>query len=126
MRGLIAADHKYWWSYSLYAATLRRLGRLREAVEQLDKGSSTSPRAEVAPDAQRAAAEIPPRATRNATTTIHTPLRKGARHGTHSDLGGLGSITKVLDLGNLVNRRSNSVLPKDMAVVGDVAGASSK
>jgi hypothetical protein len=37
-RGLIAADHKYWWSYSLYAATLRRLGRLREAVDQLDKG----------------------------------------------------------------------------------------
>jgi len=36
--GLIAADHKYWWSYSLYAATLRRLGRLREAVEQLDMG----------------------------------------------------------------------------------------
>ena len=37
-RGLIAADHKYWWSYSLYAATLRRLGRLREAIEQLDMG----------------------------------------------------------------------------------------
>jgi predicted Zn-dependent protease len=37
-RGLIAADHKYWWSYSLYAATLRRLGRLREAVEQLERG----------------------------------------------------------------------------------------
>jgi len=37
-RGLIAADHKYWWSYSLYAATLRRLGRLREAVDQLERG----------------------------------------------------------------------------------------
>ena len=37
-RGLIAADHKYWWSYSLYAATLRRLGRLREAIEQLEMG----------------------------------------------------------------------------------------
>jgi predicted Zn-dependent protease len=37
-RGLIAADHKYWWSYSLYAATLRRLGRLRDAVEQLERG----------------------------------------------------------------------------------------
>ena len=24
-RGLIAADHRYWWSYSLYAATLHRL-----------------------------------------------------------------------------------------------------
>jgi len=37
-RGLIAADHTYWWSYSLYAATLRRLGRLRDAVAQLDQG----------------------------------------------------------------------------------------
>jgi tetratricopeptide (TPR) repeat protein len=37
-RGLIAADHKYWWSYSLYAATLRRLGKLEEALEELDKG----------------------------------------------------------------------------------------
>jgi predicted Zn-dependent protease len=37
-RGLVAADHKYWWSYSLYAATLRKLGRLREAVELVDKG----------------------------------------------------------------------------------------
>jgi len=42
-RGLIAADHKYWWSYSLYAATLRRLGRLREAVEQLDRGLGYEP-----------------------------------------------------------------------------------
>jgi tetratricopeptide (TPR) repeat protein len=37
-RGLIAADHKYWWSYSLYAATLRRLGKLEEALDELDKG----------------------------------------------------------------------------------------
>jgi predicted Zn-dependent protease len=37
-RGLIAADHRYWWSYSLYAATLRRLGRLQDAVEQLERG----------------------------------------------------------------------------------------
>ena len=37
-RGLVAADHKYWWSYSLLAATLRRLGRLREAMEQLEMG----------------------------------------------------------------------------------------
>ena len=42
-RGLIAADHKYWWSYSLYAATLRRLGRLREALDQLEKGLSHEP-----------------------------------------------------------------------------------
>jgi tetratricopeptide (TPR) repeat protein len=37
-RGLIAADHRYWWSYSLYAAALRRMGRLREAVAQLERG----------------------------------------------------------------------------------------
>jgi tetratricopeptide (TPR) repeat protein len=37
-KGLIAADHKYWWSYSLYAAALRRLGRLEEALQQLDRG----------------------------------------------------------------------------------------
>lgn len=42
-RGLIAADHTYWWSYSLYAATLRRLGRPREALEQLEKGLSHEP-----------------------------------------------------------------------------------
>jgi tetratricopeptide (TPR) repeat protein len=37
-RGLIAADHTYWWSYSLLAATLRRLGKLREALDALEKG----------------------------------------------------------------------------------------
>ena len=37
-RGLVAADHKYWWSYSLYAATLRKLGRAREAIELVEKG----------------------------------------------------------------------------------------
>ncbi len=42
-RGLIAADHKYWWSYSLYAATLRRLGRLPEALAQLEKGLAYEP-----------------------------------------------------------------------------------
>ena len=42
-RGLIAADHKYWWSYSLYAATLRRLGRLREALAELEKGLTYEP-----------------------------------------------------------------------------------
>jgi len=45
-RGLIAADHKYWWSYALYAATLRRLGRLREALEHLDRGLVYEPDAE--------------------------------------------------------------------------------
>ncbi len=42
-RGLIAADHKYWWSYSLYAATLRRLGKLREALVEIEKGLAYEP-----------------------------------------------------------------------------------
>jgi hypothetical protein len=43
-RGLIAADHTYWWSYSLHAAALRRLGRLSEALAQLDLGLRYEPR----------------------------------------------------------------------------------
>jgi predicted Zn-dependent protease len=42
-RGLIAADHKCWWSYSLYAATLRRLGRITEGLAQLEAGLDHSP-----------------------------------------------------------------------------------
>ena len=43
-RGLIAADHTYWWSYSLHAAALRRMGRLAEALEQVDNGLAFEPR----------------------------------------------------------------------------------
>ncbi len=42
-RGLIAADHRYWWSYSLYAAALRRLGKLAEALAELDRGLAYEP-----------------------------------------------------------------------------------
>jgi predicted Zn-dependent protease len=42
-RGLIAADHTYWWSYSLHAAALRRMGRLAEALEQIDNGLAHEP-----------------------------------------------------------------------------------
>ena len=42
-RGLVAADHTYWWSYSLYAATLRRLGKPREALVLLEKGLAHEP-----------------------------------------------------------------------------------
>jgi len=31
-RGLVAADHTSWWSYALSAATLRRLGKLTQAL----------------------------------------------------------------------------------------------
>jgi predicted Zn-dependent protease len=44
-RGLIAADHTYWWSYSLYAAALRRLGKLAEALEQVERGLDHEPAA---------------------------------------------------------------------------------
>lgn len=42
-KGLIAADQKYWWSYSLHAAALRRLGRLTEALQQIEHGLSHEP-----------------------------------------------------------------------------------
>ena len=45
-RGLSAADHTYWWSYSLYAATLRRVGKLPEALAELDKGLAYEPKNE--------------------------------------------------------------------------------
>jgi predicted Zn-dependent protease len=42
-RGLIAADHTYWWSYSLHAAALRRMGRLEDALTQLERGLAYEP-----------------------------------------------------------------------------------
>jgi hypothetical protein len=42
-RGLTAADHTYWWSYSLHAATLRRMGNLPEALAEVEKGLSYEP-----------------------------------------------------------------------------------
>ena len=42
-RGLIAADHKYWWSYSLYAATLRRSDGCARRSPRSTRDSSTSP-----------------------------------------------------------------------------------
>ena len=42
-RGLLAADHRYWWAYSLYAAVLKRHGRLREALVQIEAGLRYEP-----------------------------------------------------------------------------------
>ena len=42
-RGLVAADQTYWWSYSLHAGALRRLGRLPEALEQIERGLAFEP-----------------------------------------------------------------------------------
>jgi hypothetical protein len=45
-RGLTAADHTYWWSYSLHAATLRRMGNLPEALAEVETGLHYEPRNE--------------------------------------------------------------------------------
>jgi hypothetical protein len=37
-KGLIACDHRYWWSYSLHASVLRQLGRPDEALAQVEQG----------------------------------------------------------------------------------------
>jgi tetratricopeptide (TPR) repeat protein len=42
-KGLLAADHRYWWAYSLYAAVLQKLGRLDEALAQVTKGLRFEP-----------------------------------------------------------------------------------
>ncbi len=42
-KGLLAADHRYWWAYSLYAAVLRNQGRLPEAMVQIDCGLKYEP-----------------------------------------------------------------------------------
>lgn len=42
-KGLLAADHRSWWPYSLYAAVLRNQGRLREALAQIDAGLRYEP-----------------------------------------------------------------------------------
>ena len=42
-RGLVAADHTAWWPYSLQAATLRRLGKLRAALDALALGLAQEP-----------------------------------------------------------------------------------
>jgi predicted Zn-dependent protease len=42
-RGLLAADPTYWWSYSLYAATLQKLGRVREALTMVTLGLRHEP-----------------------------------------------------------------------------------
>ncbi len=42
-KGLLAADHRYWWAYSLYAAVLRKLGRTDEALTQVEQGLRHEP-----------------------------------------------------------------------------------
>ena len=42
-KGLIAIDNSYWWSYSLYAGALIKLGKIREALVQINLGLSHEP-----------------------------------------------------------------------------------
>src|SRR5262245_65352238 len=42
-RGLLAADHRYWYPYSLYAATLQKMGRFGEALAEVDQGLRYEP-----------------------------------------------------------------------------------
>ena len=42
-KGLIAIDNSYWWSYSLYAGALARLGKVREALVQINLGLAHEP-----------------------------------------------------------------------------------
>lgn len=42
-RGLIACDHRLAWTYSLHAAVLRRLGRLEQALAQVQQGLTHEP-----------------------------------------------------------------------------------
>jgi predicted Zn-dependent protease len=42
-RGLLAADHTYWWAYSLHAAVLLKMGRPHEALAQIDLGLRYEP-----------------------------------------------------------------------------------
>lgn len=43
-RRLVACDHRYWWSRSLHASALRRLGRHEEALAQVEIGLKYEPR----------------------------------------------------------------------------------
>ena len=43
-KGLIACDHRYWWSYSLHASVLRQLRREDEALARVEQGLKYEPR----------------------------------------------------------------------------------
>jgi predicted Zn-dependent protease len=42
-KGLIACDHRYWWSHSLHASVLRRLGRCEDALAAVEEGLKYEP-----------------------------------------------------------------------------------
>jgi hypothetical protein len=42
-RGLLALDHRCWWTHALYAATLRDLGRPDEGLDMVEHGLRYEP-----------------------------------------------------------------------------------
>jgi predicted Zn-dependent protease len=86
-KGLIACDHRYWWSHSLHASILRRLDRTAEALAAVEEGLKYEPgqakltlmRAELQIILARAAAsraqagESSRRASETPITTVHVP-----------------------------------------------------
>jgi hypothetical protein len=42
-RGLVAADHRFWYYRTLLGFALQRLGRVGEAIEQMDLGLKYNP-----------------------------------------------------------------------------------
>ncbi|MEP6655488.1 MAG: hypothetical protein ABJA82_19135 [Myxococcales bacterium] len=42
-KGLIACDHRYWWSHSLHASILRRLDRPDDALTAVEEGLKHEP-----------------------------------------------------------------------------------
>ena len=124
-RGLIAADHKYWWSYSLYAATLAparplhrsaRPSSRRALVYEPDEPKLLYMRSELREVIARD--EDVARTDGFEPAAEETPMRHPRRL-TESWL----LIGKLLDPGAIVKDVVNRFLPKDMTVVGDVAGA---
>lgn len=77
-RGLIAADHRYWYPYSLYAATLQKLGRFEEALGMLEVGLRYEPRQprllalrqEILRSLARLRAQVPKTATPSAASAV--------------------------------------------------------
>jgi hypothetical protein len=121
--GLIGADQKCWWSYALYAATLRRLGRTHDALAQLEIGLFHAPSEAQLLSMHREvreaiaageAGETP--STPNAQAAAWPPQMRRRR------VTRLGRIASVPDRGEIVKDMVDTALPKELEVAGDLAG----
>ena len=105
-RGLIAADHTYWWSYSLYAATLRRLGKPARRWRRSTGASSTSPRSQ---------SSLYDRSEETPSTAAsrQSAQRGGLKGGSSWD--SLGTMAqRVTDPGKVARDVVDAVLPKSV------------